>query len=69
MADYIIHINLFIMTHVLGLLDDKICILIEGARIILTIDLDNSDYQDLVDYTNLPKFKTWEEVETAAFGE
>jgi hypothetical protein len=54
---------------ILGLLDNTICILLEGARIIIQPELNGNDLADIKNYqTDLPIFKNWDEVEIAAYG-
>jgi len=53
---------------VLGILNNKLCLLIEGARIIIELKLSNSNLNDIIDYTELPVFNSYTEVEEAAYG-
>lgn len=61
------HINSINMK-VLGIFDNKLCILREGARVILELDIETSDLEDILYYEELPVFRTWEEMESFAYG-
>jgi len=54
---------------ILGLLNNKLCILIEGERIIIETSLSDSDLADVLNYQNLPIFNNWDEVEISAYGQ
>jgi hypothetical protein len=52
---------------VLGLFNNKLCLLIDSVRIIIQVDLADG-YNDVLEYGQLEVFTTWIEVEEAAFG-
>lgn len=53
---------------IIGIYNSSLCILLEGARIIIQPKLSDGDMYDLIMYENVEVFKSWEEVETAAYG-
>tara|TARA_R110000772_G_scaffold256339_1_gene372862 strand:+ start:1509 stop:1796 length:288 start_codon:yes stop_codon:yes gene_type:complete len=53
---------------VLGILNNKLCVFREGARIILELELNPWDLSDIIYCEKLPIFKTYEEAEAFAYG-
>jgi hypothetical protein len=53
---------------VIGILNNKLCIFREGARIILELELNPWDLSDIIYWEKLPIFKTYEEAENYAYG-
>ena len=53
---------------VLGILNNKLCVFREGARIILELELNPWDLSDIIYWEKLPIFKTYEEAEAFAYG-
>lgn len=53
---------------IIGIYNSSLCILLEGARMIIQPKLSNSEIFDLIVHQNIDVFKSWEEVETAAYG-
>jgi hypothetical protein len=53
---------------VLGILNNKLCVFREGARIILELELNPWDLSDIIYSEKLPIFKTYEEAEAFAYG-
>jgi len=53
---------------VLGLLNNKLCILREGARVILEVNINPNDLKDILYWEELPIFNNWAEVEAEAYG-
>jgi hypothetical protein len=53
---------------VIGILNNKLCVFREGARIILELELDSWNLEDILYWKELPIFKTYEEAENYAYG-
>jgi hypothetical protein len=53
---------------IIGIYKSSLCILLEGARIIIQPKLSNSEIFELIVNHDIDVFKSWEEVETAAYG-
>ena len=54
---------------VVGILDGKLCILLEGPRVFLTPTLGEGDMYEINQYEkDLPVFSCWDEMECAAWG-
>jgi hypothetical protein len=53
---------------VIGILNNKLCVFREGARIILELELNPWDLSDIIYWEKLPIFKTYEEAEAFAYG-
>jgi hypothetical protein len=53
---------------VIGILNNKLCVFREGARIILELEINPWDLSDIIYWEKLPIFKTYEEAEAFAYG-
>jgi hypothetical protein len=52
---------------IIGILNNKLCVFREGARIILELELNPWDLSDIIYWEDLPIFKTYEEAEMCAY--
>lgn len=52
---------------VLGIMDNELYILIEGARIIINVKLELEDLSCIKEYADLPTFNSFTEVEVCAY--
>lgn len=53
---------------IIGIYNNSLCILLEGARIIIQPKLSKSDLDDLLEFENLTVFNSYEELEKSAYG-
>ena len=53
---------------IIGIYRDQLCVVLEGARIVVEAKLSKDALDDLKRYEELPVFDSWEQVDAAAWG-
>ena len=53
---------------IIGIYRDQLCVVLEGARIIIKAKLSRDDLDDVKRDEELPVFETWEQIDAAAWG-